>query len=442
MPRKGLLLDDIFIALLCLAAFWALDSAADTFFFSKSTFLEAAMTVEGNEVFERLLGGVLLALLLLALLSIRRHRRREAAYLKLSLQAKLATSAAGDGIYYVDTEGCFTFINEAAAALFGYEGPELTGKPAHQMVHQAWMYGRTHEPEECPTHRCLADKKVHTVREERLFRRDGSSFPAEYVNSPIVHEDEVLGAVVVVRDVTEQKRYEQALEKHSRELEEVSRYRQVFADVMHHDLQGPLSNVDGFAAVLQERSAGGEDGTLLERIRVNIARARTILEEATKLTLLESYSGIETEDVDLAVLLREAAVSLRDMAADARVTMELALPPSMPSSASRIISQVFDNLVSNALKYASGGGRIRVEGEDAGSRWRIRVVDFGSGIPDGEKEQLFLRFQRKEKGGVKGSGLGLAISRRICELHGTSIWIEDNPEGGAVFVFEVPKSTR
>jgi signal transduction histidine kinase len=91
------------------------------------------------------------------------------------------------------------------------------------------------------------------------------------------------------------------------------------------------------------------------------------------------------------------------------------------------------------VKYAPKGKRIIIDSIDTGEFWRIRVIDFGEGISDADKPRIFDRFLRIEKKGVKGSGLGLAIAERIVELHKGRIWVEDNPEGGAVFVVEIPK---
>ncbi|MCZ7402321.1 MAG: sensor histidine kinase [Candidatus Methanoperedens sp.] len=101
---------------------------------------------------------------------------------------------------------------------------------------------------------------------------------------------------------------------------------------------------------------------------------------------------------------------------------------------------VFANLISNAIKYAPHGKKIVVDGKEVNSSWIIRVMDFGAGIKDADKKLVFERFQREDKTGIKGSGLGLAIARKIVELHNGNIWVEDNPEGGAVFVVEIPKS--
>jgi signal transduction histidine kinase len=128
------------------------------------------------------------------------------------------------------------------------------------------------------------------------------------------------------------------------------------------------------------------------------------------------------------------------MAAKADMEIENRITESMPVKANKIIEEVFANLISNAIKYARDGKKIIVKGEDRDPFWNIMVIDFGEGLKNTEKSMIFDRFCRLEKKGVKGSGLGLAIAKKIVELHRGGIGVEDNPQGGAVFIVEIPKS--
>lgn len=110
-----------------------------------------------------------------------------------------------------------------------------------------------------------------------------------------------------------------------------------------------------------------------------------------------------------------------------------------PAYVSPLIEDVFENLISNALKYSPAETRIIVDIDSIGEELLVSVADQGDGIPDQFKEAVFERFKRGKQKGVKGSGLGLAIARRIVRFHGGRIWVEDAPEGGSVFFVRVPK---
>ncbi len=98
-------------------------------------------------------------------------------------------------------------------------------------------------------------------------------------------------------------------------------------------------------------------------------------------------------------------------------------------------------MISNAVKYSPEEKKIEVNILDEVGYFKIYVKDWGHGIKGEDKEKIFTRFQRVDKKGVRGTGLGLAIVRRIVDLHGGRVWVEDNPEGGCVFYVKIPKTS-
>jgi len=138
----------------------------------------------------------------------------------------LILEASGDGIYGLDCDGITTFVNPAAERLTGYSSEEMVGKPQHVLIHHTRVDGSEYPRLECPIYAAFNDGKVHHVSDEVFWRKDGSSFPVEYVSTPILDDGELVGAVVSFRDITERKRAEAAL----RESEE--RYRKIF-DATH-----------------------------------------------------------------------------------------------------------------------------------------------------------------------------------------------------------------
>ncbi len=127
-------------------------------------------------------------------------------------QNDLILNAAGDGIYGLDVEGRMTFINPAGARLIGWPAEELIGKPPHAVLHHTHADGTPYPHEECPIQAALSDGAVHHVDDEVLWRKDGTSFPVEYISTPIRDDDgEVTGAVVVFKNIAERKRTESEL---------------------------------------------------------------------------------------------------------------------------------------------------------------------------------------------------------------------------------------
>ncbi|VVB89351.1 Methanogenesis regulatory histidine kinase FilI [uncultured archaeon] len=244
--------------------------------------------------------------------------------------------------------------------------------------------------------------------------------------------------VGIIRDITERKRAEEAIKRYAHELEESNHIKDLFTDIMHHDLLNPLATAKGFIELIKETEASPDKAKCVEIIERSLEKSMELIDSATKFSKIESLESIEFEDMDLSDLIREVVENFDQEAAKKRATIENNICQSMQIRANKIIEEVFVNLISNAIKYAPEG-RITLEGEDGGVFYRVRVIDSGEGIKDEDKDMIFERFRRKEKKGVKGTGLGLAIARKVVELHKGRIWVEDNPEGGAVFVVDIPK---
>ncbi|MFQ5660840.1 MAG: PAS domain S-box protein [Gammaproteobacteria bacterium] len=121
--------------------------------------------------------------------------------------------AAGEGIYGVDLQGRVTFINPSAARMIGWEADELLGRMHHAVLHHTRADGTPYPRQECPIYAAFMDGKVHHVSDEVFWRRDGSSFPVDYVSTPIREQGKLEGAVVVFRDISNRKISEQALKK-------------------------------------------------------------------------------------------------------------------------------------------------------------------------------------------------------------------------------------
>lgn len=140
------------------------------------------------------------------------RRRAEDALDRLRRQHALILTQAGEGIYGLDTAGNTTFVNTAASTLLGYTADELLGRPMHRVLHHTAPDGTPYRKESCPIYAAIRDGHVHRVTDEVFWKKDGASFPVEYVSTPIRENDAVVGAVVVFRDISDRKRAEKALE--------------------------------------------------------------------------------------------------------------------------------------------------------------------------------------------------------------------------------------
>jgi len=145
------------------------------------------------------------------MLDITERKISEEALERLGRRHELVLTSAGEGIFGLDVDGNATFVNPAAARMTGWKAEELVGRPQHEVLHHTKTDGSPYPREECPIHAALEDGATHRREDEVFWRKDGTSFPVEYISSPILQDSKVVGAVVTFKDITERKALEQQL---------------------------------------------------------------------------------------------------------------------------------------------------------------------------------------------------------------------------------------
>jgi PAS domain S-box-containing protein len=142
---------------------------------------------------------------------------------QLQRQHSLILTQAGEGIYGLDVTGNTTFVNPSAASMLGYDVEDLLGRHMHEILHHSRPDGTHYPAEECPIYAAIRDGLVHRVNDEVFWRKDGTSFPIEYIGAPIREANRVVGAVIVFRDITDRRKAEMALRLSEERLDLVVR---------------------------------------------------------------------------------------------------------------------------------------------------------------------------------------------------------------------------
>ena len=140
----------------------------------------------------------------------------------MEIPHELILGALGEGVYGLDRTGNGTFVNEAAVRILGWTGKDIIGEPLHDIHHHSHADGSLYPQEDCPIYAALRDGEVHEVDEEVFWHVNGDAIPVEYTSTPIVKEGEIVGAVVVFRDVSERRRLQRERQK---VFEEISRLK-------------------------------------------------------------------------------------------------------------------------------------------------------------------------------------------------------------------------
>jgi PAS domain S-box-containing protein len=144
---------------------------------------------------------------------ITEHRQADEELEQLKRKSELILNSAREGIIGLDQEGKHTFVNLSAAKMLGYEVEELIGQKSHAIWHHTKADGAPHLEEKCPIYAAYRDGEVRHVKDEVFWRKDSTSFPVAYTSTPILEDDNLIGAVVTFRDITESKRTAEMLTK-------------------------------------------------------------------------------------------------------------------------------------------------------------------------------------------------------------------------------------
>ncbi|MGD8957658.1 MAG: sigma 54-interacting transcriptional regulator [Chromatiaceae bacterium] len=164
-------------------------------------------------------------------------RRVERLFEEIEQENRLILQAAGEGIYGVSTDGSTTFVNPAAQRILGYTADELIGENMHRMLHHTRADGSPYPPCDCPIYAAFRDGTVHKVEDEIFWRKDGSAIPVEYTSTPIRHNGDLVGAVVVFRDISERRETEQQLRQALDELERLKQRLELENAYLQEEIQ-------------------------------------------------------------------------------------------------------------------------------------------------------------------------------------------------------------
>jgi len=216
--------------------------------------------------------------------------------------------------------------------------------------------------------------------------------------------------------------------------------------VIVHELKAPLAAIEGYLYLLKDGTIGADPAVFekaVDRSLVRIGGMRKLITDLLDLTRLES--GQKRRDIvpfELGDLARVAIESVLPEATRRGIEVALEAPAPVPMTADRgELEAIFNNLLTNAVKYNRDGGRVtvRLSGESAG-RVRIEVADTGIGMTPEEAGRLFgefVRIKNEKTRQIPGSGLGLSVVRKLAHLNGGEVTVESKPDVGTTFTVEI-----
>ena len=370
--------------------------------------------------------------------------RREIEALRTSLSAVEAekrrltalVESSPVGVMVVDAATrTFASVNKEAERILG-----MSPEPGSALVryHELAIYSRTdgkqYEDDDRPLARALGRGEVVRAEEILLNRPDGRSLTILVNATPIYSDDgSIVSAVAVIQDMTP--------------LEEMERMRNEFLAMVSHELRGPLTTIKGSAATVLSATrpfSPTEVRSYFRTIDQQVDLLSELVSNLLDVTRIEAGAlVVDPKPTDVNGLVEEAVNTFGH--GGSRRYIEIDLPPDLPriSADSQRVTQVLNNLLSNASKYSPETSTVRVTASLEEPYLAVSVIDEGQGVPAHQLPLLFKKFSRaglrEVKENVEGHGLGLAICKGIVEAHGGRIWAESNDQGnGSRFTFTIP----
>ena len=356
-----------------------------------------------------------------------------------------AVEQSTEGIAISDLKGNLLFVNNAFATMHGYTLEELIGK--HLSIF--------HTPEQ----RSAVEKANKQIQEKGAFngeiwhvRKNGKVFPTLMHNSLLRDKmGNPIGLIATIRDITEQKRIEQKLREQNIELKKLDRLKNDFITIIAHELKTPIISIRGYPDFLLTKynNIDPELKDDLIKVKNNAIRLETNINQLLEIMKIDSnkinlilkreniYNIIKNSVSELSLVIKQKELNLE-------ICVEKGLFLNVDSFR---ISQLFSNLIFNAIKFTPKFGNIKISAEQLVNQCLFKVKDSGTGLTKDEIKILFEKFATIEQEPEnisafrKGSGLGLYIAKGIVKAHGGRIWISSEGKGkGAEILFTLPNS--
>jgi len=279
--------------------------------------------------------------------------------------------------------------------------------------------------------------------EVELRRKSGEIFQGSISTEKIVIAGE-LCVLSITRDITERKQTEAKLKETLAELTSSNTELQQFAYIASHDLQEPLRMVASYTQLLARRYKGKLDADADEFIAFAVDGANRMQRLLNDLLL---YSRVGTRGKPLQptsseTVLEAALANLRLAITESQAIITHDYPLPIVLADETQLLQLFQNLIGNALKFrAEQPPQVHISAQPEDQAWLFSVRDNGIGLEPQYAERIFVIFQRLHtRENYPGTGIGLAVCKRIVERHGGRIWVESQPDQGAIFYFTLPKA--
>ncbi|HEX9972589.1 MAG TPA: response regulator [bacterium] len=364
----------------------------------------------------------------------RLRRERERSLLKLAAQKSRMTTiinCMGEGLIAVDKDAKLSLINPVACKLLGLKEPCQIGKDIRSYLNNPELADLIYD--------LLGDENFlfqEIVTREIAIDETGNKVYS-ITFAPIQEKkDEISGVALVLRDISAEKK-----------LERMKAEFQKLVSIVAHELKAPINAIDGYLDIILKgyvKEKPEKFNEYLLRSRDKAEMLRSLVEDLLSLTSIESGKLTrQMEPVDIRTILVDLSTFMENEAQKKQLKVIHEIPENLPMIMGdrNILTYLFSNLMSNAIKYNKDGGVVTIKAEIQANYLMISFIDTGYGIAEDELEKIFNEFYRSKNQAIQkipGTGLGLNITKKIAESHNGFIKVKSKLNEGSQFDVYLP----
>ncbi|MFQ6061741.1 MAG: PAS domain S-box protein, partial [Methanosarcinales archaeon] len=352
-------------------------------------------------------------------------------------------NSTSDGIIVLDRNYNIVYYNKKMELHTGWKIEDAIGKHFREVTTSKDCDNA------CPVREVFKDGKSHTMMINAIDAITKEEIHGVVTASPIFDENNnIIACVETTKNITEIVKLQKDLEYAYKELKELDKMKSNFIDVVAHELRTPLAVIKGLVGVLgldKENNLTEKQKEHLEVINKNTDVLNKLINDMLELSRVDSgMVELNYEEIDLSQIVKNVVKDFMPDINNNKQSISLNIPDSLIiEGEAKKITQIFSNLISNAIKYTPDGGKICIDIEERDKEVLVRVKDNGIGIPEKELSKVFERFYLVDADSltreVDRIGLGLSIVKTNVKLHGGNIWVKSKLGKGSTFGFTLPK---
>ncbi|WP_353571836.1 PAS domain-containing sensor histidine kinase [Candidatus Albibeggiatoa sp. nov. BB20] len=375
---------------------------------------------------------------------------------KMSRQHQLILESVGDGICGLSSEGFITFINPAAAQILETPAKFLIGKHYLTATSHAKSNRSFYNKASCPVCNAVRQGIAHRANDEYILTPSGRLLPIEYISTPLIEQvdprryGEILGGVVVFRDITKQKQAETTL-KHAKEAaEQANRAKNQFLANISHELRTPLNAIIGYSEILYEDTSDGGYEEFTEYSHNVLTAGQQLLgliDDVLDIAKIESGKmSLNIEQINLKQLITDVMMTVQPLVQQNNNTLDVKYNTYLKAIYTDVVKlrQIMLNLLNNAAKFTHSGHieiKLHTQIYKNQNHLYIQIQDNGIGMNDAQQANLFKAFHQADSSSTReygGIGLGLTLTKEFAEMLGGDISVTSELGEGSHFCVQFP----